>query len=102
MTNGRRHVERFLRNPITTFVLVIAIAVVMVCFVERAQQIYGIVGLFLVFGVGSIIYSLWQERVSSARYRDENTKLSEQIRATITENAKLEARASQLRSEERR
>ena len=74
------YMKKFLGHPITIFLSVIAMGLIVAIFPQREHQIIGIIVIFVVFVLGGLIHTVWGEKISAIRYQDENTRLQTEVK----------------------
>lgn len=85
----RRDVSNFFKNPIVVFSGSFLFALLVVLFAERSLQVWGIIGVGFIYSLGSILYAIWNERVSSERLRRKYQELNRRVASLEAENKRL-------------
>ena len=88
-TSRLGYVLKFFKSPLTAIILSILLTLATVLFVERESQIFSVLVIAFGLPIVSFLYVIWEERISSVRYRDKNIVLEREIEALKSENLKL-------------
>ena len=94
-----KSVSSFFKNPIAVFTASLLIALIVVVFEKRDVQIYGIIGVGFVYSLLSIVYAIWEEKVSSRRLREEKLVLTRKVEILENDNKKLKEKKDALEKE---
>lgn len=96
---GKESTLKLFSNPVAVFIAAVLLALAVVMFPEREQQIKGIISVCIIYTVGSFLYAIWEEKVSARRYQEENTEFRERIKILEDEETRLSELNKELERE---
>ena len=76
----RQKVYNVLKNPIVVFSSSFLFALLTILFPERLMQVIGIISVFLIFSVGSILVAIWNEKMSAKEIQRSYLELQRRVK----------------------